>query len=237
MPCYRGAEYHGRGDRGRGGGQGIGRELPRRAAPPAPQVPGAPGRRLRLRPVGQRHGGRSGTAGTGSPARRARSRRRAPVPDGVPGSGRWRHGRRGRRSPGERGPGRWPSAAFRRSGAGPRRGRLPHPRPAVLRPHRREPPGSGGLPVCDVRRPGGLLPALGQPGRPDRAPCVRGRHPRARGALGPGLHRPAARRALAGRGRRPAGGPYLPAAGGHGAVRLHRGRPRRAPAPPRRCGR
>ena len=62
--------------------------------------------------------------------------------------------------------------------------------------------------------------------------CSAAPHPSARRLSDSGLHRAAAGRALAGRGRGPARGPYLPAAGGHGAVRLHRGGPRRASAPP-----
>ena len=101
---------------------------------------------------------------------------------------------------------------------------------------RGQPRGPAGEPLRVLAGAAGLLRAVGQPRRSARARNVRPRDAGPRGALGLGLHRAAADRALARRGGGPGPRADLPARGGPAALRLLE-EMLRAPSAPPRCAR
>ena len=106
------------------------------------------------------------------------------------------------------------------------------PGPVSL-PDRGEPHGPASHPLPDLRRPGRILHVVGGAGRSSRARGLRCVDARARRALRPRLHRPAARRAPPGRRRGRPARPHLPAARRHGqfGCRTRRLLAARRPAP------
>ena len=118
-----------------------------------------------------------------------------------------------------------------------------HPQGAAPRPALRLPPGHREEPLRDLGRAPRLLPALGEPGRPARAPGLRAGGRGAASALRRDLHRPAARQPLAGRGDRlrarahlRARGTDAPPRGGHLGLQ-HRPGQRRLAGPDGRAHR
>ena len=149
-----------------------------------------------------------------------------------------------RRRPWRRGS-RRPTRALGRMGSGPRTGlrghadcaapagapahhpRFRHPTRALPQAHHGQPDGPNPEPLRHLRRRPPLLRALRQPRRLPLPPTLRLRRRGAPPAVGRHVHGAAASQLLAGRASRLGQGPRLPAAGGHGALRLHGGGARR----------
>ena len=190
-----------------------GRELPGRAADPSRGGTRAPARRVRR----------------GAGHRRPRRPRRPAT------AGRAARVRRGPRTPSGR---RQPAPPGAASGCAPTVRACGLRRAAVPRPGRGQPAGPGaGRATARSTICVGYCALSAEPGRPDRAAACSGCAPRAGGAVRPGLHRAAARRALAGRGRGPPRRAGSTCRRGPGPVRRAPSRPGRAARHARRCGR